>query len=509
MSITGVVFISILLLYALSFVIAMYMVFKAARVPAWKAFIPAYNIWVLIEVVKRPKWWILLFLLPYTGIIALTALLIDTINLYGKNSIGSRVLVSLLHGPYLIYLASRYAFKGNEDTTTIKQPMLRGLGYTAVFMLCIFCIKAFVSSYTIPTSSNEKTIMVGDYISVTNFSYGIRLPRTPLALPFTHHTIGNTGINAYSEAIKWPYIRLMGSKVERNDIVVFNFPIGDTIIKEFGSVNPYYNVIQQIAAENDVSPDMARTYVWQNFNVITRPVDMREIYIKRCVGIAGDNIAVKDGVLYVNGKAADEPKYMSMLYYIKQHPNAQLSKEQAEELQLEGAQHEMPYADYPALTLTKHAVKVLLDKHIADSIIPILYTDANMFGTMLYPIGYHFGWTPDNYGPIHIPAKGETVTLNDSTYALYSRCISSYEGNTLSEVDGKYFINGKEASSYTFTMDYYWMMGDNRHQSQDSRYWGFVPEDHISGKAWFNWFSYDKQDNKIRWNRILKKVDGE
>lgn len=509
MSIAAIILFILLFLYLLSYHIAMYRLFKAAGVPAWQGLIPLYNYWPLLSVTKRPKWWILLFITPYTGIVVLIALLIDAINLYGQRSIGSRILVSLFHGPYLLYVTIKHAYLGEENTERAKLPMMRGLGYAVLFMLGIGVVRFFMSSYAIPTSSNEKTILVGDYFTVKNFSYGIRLPRTPLALPFTMHSIGNTGLKSYSEAIQLPYVRLMGSKVQRNDMVVFNFPMGDTVVKEFGSVNPYYNVIQQLAMQNQLSEKEARNYVMQNFNILYRPVDVREIYIKRCVGIAGDNIEIKNGVVYVNGKPADEPKYMTMPYYVKQSPNAKLSPAEVEELQLEAAHTETPYKDYIAMNLTKHAVDVLLEKHIADSIIPITYTDANAFGSMLFPIGYQFGWTPDNYGPIHIPAKDETVVLNDSTYAIYNRVIRTYEGNELQEENGKYYINGKEANSYTFSMDYYWMMGDSRHNSQDSRYWGFVPEDHISGKAWFNWFSIDNRNSEIRWNRIMKEVDGD
>ena len=391
----------------------------------------------------------------------------------------------------------------------------------------------FFQNYVIPSSSLEKSLLTGDYLFVSKVSYGPRIPETPLTMPLTQHTMPIINTKSYIEWPQWDYRRVKGlGKVQLNDIVVFNYPAGDTILtEEKYQANDYYAMVysfgQQIYQSqmpNPITPDslspqqqldyfnmlynIGRNYIVNNPNeygsIDHRPTDRRENYVKRCVGLPGQTLQIKNRIVYLDGKANKEPENVQYTYYVKL--KADLPDDLLKELGISD-EDLLSLNQNGYMPLTKRAVKVLsARKDLVASI--RLNTDAAT--GEVYPLNAVTGWTRDNYGPIWIPKKGETVQLTLKNIALYERPIRVYEHNQLDIRNGKIYINGREAHSYTFKMDYYWMMGDNRHNSADSRYWGFVPEDHIVGKPIFIWWSSDPDRrgfSGIRWNRLFRWVD--
>lgn len=399
----------------------------------------------------------------------------------------------------------------------------------AVYFINLF----FFQNYVIPSSSLEKSLLTGDYLFVSKVSYGPRIPETPLTMPLTQHTMPIINTKSYIEWPQWDYRRVKGlGKVQLNDIVVFNYPAGDTILtEEKYQANDYYAMVysfgQQIYQSqmpNPITPDslspqqqldyfnmlynIGRNYIVNNPNeygsIDHRPTDRRENYVKRCVGLPGQTLQIKNRIVYLDGKANKEPENVQYTYYVKL--KADLPDDLLKELGISG-EDLLSLNQNGYMPLTKKAVKVLsARKDLVASI--RLNTDAAT--GEVYPLNAVTGWTRDNYGPIWIPKKGETVQLTLKNIALYERPIRVYEHNQLDVRNGRIYINGREAHSYTFKMDYYWMMGDNRHNSADSRYWGFVPEDHIVGKPIFIWWSSDPDRrgfSGIRWNRLFRWVD--
>ncbi len=391
----------------------------------------------------------------------------------------------------------------------------------------------FFQNYVIPSSSLEKSLLTGDYLFVSKVSYGPRIPETPLTMPLTQHTMPIINTKSYIEWPHWDYRRVKGlGKVQLNDIVVFNYPAGDTILtEEKYQANDYYAMVysfgQQIYQSQTPNPipldsltpqqqldyfnmlyNIGRNYIVNNPNeygsIDHRPTDRRENYVKRCVGLPGQTLQIKNRIVYLDGKANKEPENVQYTYYVKL--KADLPDDLLKELGISD-EDLLSLNQNGYMPLTKKAVKVLsARKDLVASI--RLNTDAAT--GEVYPLNAVTGWTRDNYGPVWIPKKGETVQLTLKNIALYERPIRVYEHNQLDIRNGKIYINGRETHSYTFKMDYYWMMGDNRHNSADSRYWGFVPEDHIVGKPIFIWWSSDPDRrgfSGIRWNRLFRWVD--
>jgi signal peptidase I len=322
----------------------------------------------------------------------------------------------------------------------------------------------FFEAFTIPTQSMEKTLMVGDFLFVSKLHYGARTPITPLSVPFTHQELPLIGGKAYSEAVQWPYYRLPGfTSIKNNDIVVFNYPMEDD-----------------------------------------RPIDKQTHYIKRCVGISGDTLHIIDRAVYINGKKAMWPKQGEYTYRVVTGDKA-INPTLLDDLDITDRQQ---LADGLALNLTAENAEIIKKLPIVQEM-EVWSHKAGDPDPSAFPQNPEILWNADNFGPLYIPKEGATIQLTKQNLSIYRRAITVYEGNTLVERNGKIYINDKEAATYTFKMNYYLMMGDNRHNSLDSRFWGFVPEDHIVGKAVFIWLSIDPHGsflNKIRWSRLFNII---
>ncbi|MDO4770810.1 signal peptidase I [Porphyromonas sp.] len=401
----------------------------------------------------------------------------------------------------------RYAMKWVEDIVVVL---------VLVHMLNLFVFQQF----KIPSSSLEKTCLVGDHLYVSKLSYGPRVPMTPFAFPLVHNMFP-WGMKSYLDKPQLEYNRAKGlGSVERGDIVVFNFPAGDTVALQVPNPD-YYTLVHQFGREH-----VHRNR--QRFGeIVHRPVDMRDHYVKRCVGMPGDSLEIKNNVLFINGQRSEDPEHLQYNYFI-QTDGSFFSESELDDLGvsvddrmvLDG--REPAYAElFASMSLDTIApnsfgtvyhfpltreMKEKLEKRTGVRKVVVEPTPtAQDFPT--YPLTVDKGWTRDNYGPIFIPKKGVTIHLNLENLPIYERCIRNFEGHTLSIKEGRIFIDGAATDTYTFAMDYYFMMGDNRHNSADSRAWGFVPEDHIVGKPLFVWLSIDKDKplfgGGIRWSRFF------
>ena len=395
----------------------------------------------------------------------------------------------------------------------------------AVYFINLF----FFQNYVIPSSSLEKSLLTGDYLFVSKVSYGPRVPQTPLTMPLTQHTLPVFNCKSYIEWPQWEYRRVKGlGNIKVNDIVVFNYPSGDTLCSApMYQAQDFYLMCYGIGEQlwpTHPNPDsltllqqreyyaevyrLGRNYIASHPDeygeIITRPADRRENYVKRCVGLPGQTLQIKNRVVYLDGKANKEPDNVQYTYYVEL--NQQLPEELIQELGI-SFEDLRSLHDNGYMPLTQYAVATLnTRKDLVKSI--RLNTDSSPDG--IYPHDGNKHWTRDNYGPVWIPKKGETLRLTLDNITIYDRPIRVYEGNDLQVKNGAIYINGTLTDKYTFKMDYYWMMGDNRHNSADSRYWGFVPEDHIVGKPIFIWWSSDPDRHGIsgiRWSRLFSIVD--
>lgn len=431
--------------------------------------------------------------------------------------LGEIVLVDI----YLTKFIPWGAWKKSTNPTI--QSILSWVDDIVFALVAVYFINIFLfQNYQIPSSSLEKSLLVGDYLFVSKLSYGPRVPNTPISFPLVQNTLPILNCKSYTDWPEWGYKRVKGlGEVKRNDIVVFNFPAGDTIA--LLQQNPdYYTLVAQYGRE---AIHLNKATFGE---VMYRPVDKRENYVKRCIGMPGDSLSIRDNQVYINGKAAENPENMQFNYYIETD-GTMFNEEQFSLMDVSKddrgllgggngyGQDLLAYLGFQAnangqynpvyrMPLTNKALAIA--KKFA--FIKKIVIEPDAIGGTTYPVDYKTGWTRDNYGPIWIPKKGATIKLDEKNLALYHRCIKNYENNKLEVKDGKIYINDQPSTEYTFKYDYYWMMGDNRHNSADSRSWGFVPEDHIVGKPIMIWLSLDKDhslfDGGIRWERIFRWV---
>ena len=421
---------------------------------------------------------------------------------------------------YDVYISKKIKWQWWKDAEGPTRFIMGWVDALVFALVAVYFINLFFfQNFVIPSSSLEKSLLTGDYLFVSKVSYGPRIPETPLSMPLTQHTLPIINTKSYIEWPHWDYRRVKGlGHVKLNDIVVFNYPAGDTLCSaDAYKDQDYYALCSYIgksllASQGMEQPDlkamnpvaqrdylesvmaMGRKYMKDNpveyGEIITRPTDRRENYVKRCVGLPGQTLQIKNRIVYLNGKANKEPDNVQYSYYVKL--KGQMPTELMDELGISN-EDMASLNQYGYLPLTQKAAKKLAARK-----------------DILYPLNAYTGWTRDNYGPVWIPKKGATVKLNMKNIAVYERPIRAYEHNDLKVKNGQIYINGRLAHSYTFKMDYYWMMGDNRHNSADSRYWGFVPEDHIVGKPIFIWWSHNPDHpgfSGIRWSRLFNFVD--
>lgn len=468
-----------------------------------EAFIPYYNLHVLAKIIRWDKWWCyLLLIFPYMNFFMIMLMFIELAKCYERYDIGEIVAAALF--PYVYFpILSRNELKYHDPKTTVRPPkgwVRDWLDAILWAVVAAFIVRTFVfEAYKIPSSSMEGTLMTGDHLMVSKIGYGPRIPNTPLSIPFMHNTLPwSKTAKSYIEHPQIGYHRLPGfSKIKRNDPIVFNFPAGDTLSEVYQSNVTYYQLVRAYG-KNYVNNNKV-----QFGEIMTRPVDKRENYVKRLIGMPGDKVQIIDGVVYINDEVGYQPEHMQHNYLVKINGTA-INQRILDKYNISEGYRTMIPNEF-ILNMNARTAEEFAKQPFVTDVTKVCAPAGTEVSQEIFPNDtLHFRWNVDNYGPIVIPQEGATVKLTTENIALYSRCITAYEHNTLTVKDGKIFINGQETDEYTFAMDYYWMMGDNRHNSQDSRFWGYVPIDHIVGKPLFVWLSRDLKSGKIRFDRFFK-----
>ena len=510
--------------------------YQRANRKAWEAAIPIYNAVILMKIINRPKWWVILLFIPVINQLMFPILWIETARSFGFNKRKDTALVLLTLGFYLFFInyATNSTYKLNRSLKP-RTALGEWVSSIAFAIIAATLVHTYVMQpYTIPTSSLEKTLLVGDYLFVSKFHYGARVPTTTIATPMLHDSIPTSIVSkkntkSYLNKPLLPYLRIPGfQKIKRNDIVVFNWPV-DTLV-------------------HWMDPSKGTDF---------KPLDKKTNYVKRCVGIAGDTLEVRDGYVYINGKQNILPGRAKLQFYNKVYSEKGLSTQkllrytdkeferkfiinftsqnQFEKVMRYATNNPEKIKDNQFIITTSDegipqwiingyrldikeistkirkanitdeiAAKLRKDSEV-DSVVKVINPKGNK-GNNMFPQATNLSWNTDNYGPIYIPKKGTNVPLNMNSIPFYERIIEDYENNQLEVIGEHIFVNGKKSTSYTFKQDYYWMMGDNRQNSLDARSWGYVPFDHVVGKPVLIWFSIN--EGKIRWERLFTTVGG-
>ncbi|MBA0885443.1 signal peptidase I [Flavobacterium undicola] len=468
--------------------------YEAAGRKKWEAAIPVYNAIVLMKIIGRPTWWTLLLFIPIINLIMFPVIWVETLRTFGKRSQLDTILGIVTCGLYIYYINYTQKLDFNKERSLHPKNKTADTVSSLLFAIIVATLvhTYFVQPYTIPTSSLEKSLLIGDFLFVSKVNYGARVPMTTVALPMVHDSIPMTKRKSYLSFPQLPYLRLPGieDKIKRTDIVVFNWPV-DTVHYFF---------------EPKGNPG------------VIKPIDKESNYVKRCVGVAGDSLSIKDGIVYINGKVLQLPERAKpqFSYAVALDGKTPIDFEfLLKDMDItDGVGYKSELKDtlyFRALTaagaerLRKTSGITAVKQEIAHGPEEGIFPNINK-------------WNRDNFGPIYIPQKGKTVALTLESLPFYKRIITDYEKddngnkNDLKVTGNEIRLNGKVINSYTFKQNYYWMMGDNRHNSEDSRYWGYVPEDHIVGKPVFIWMSWDanaKGLKKVRWDRVFTTVSGE
>lgn len=497
------------ILYLVGWPIGVYGMFKKAGVAPWKAFVPFYNTWIICELCGISKVWFWLQLLPFAGQFITIWITIIFVMHFGRFSLVDHALTAVVPFIFLPYVgfSDKVRYIGPEGVKLYRKTTVREWIDALVFAtVAATIIRTFIfEAYVIPTGSMEKTLLINDFLFVNKMSYGARIPETPISFPFVHNFMPfSTTQPSYSKAVHWPYKRLPAfTEVKRNDVVVFNFPAGDTIINEpnYGSAYPYYQVLREQYQGN-------RDRLLADHEILVHPMDKTDNYIKRCTAIPGDTLQIINTELYINGKKAYIPPTSQMEYLVTTNGNSFSDDYLRNELQVklepvnEGDVTEMQQLNPNLYRFDVRAADIEKIKKLPN-VVSVRYDIQHNKDLFPFYDNSDSSWTPDNFGPLWVPKKGATVTLTANNIDIYRRIIETYEHHKLEQQGDSFIIDGNKTNQYTFGYDYYWMMGDNRHRSQDSRYWGFVPETAIVGKASLIWFSWQ---HGPRWKRIFKSI---
>lgn len=455
---------------------------KAGR-KSWEAYIPFYNYFVVTQIIKKPWWYVLLLFIPIIGNIMVFVFIYEFLHVYNYRKKRFTLLALLTLGLFLVYVNfdSKTAYVGKENDVILKNITTWTNAILFAIVAATIVHTYIMRPYTIPTSSLEKSLLIGDFLFVSKFHYGARVPMTPLALPMVHDSIPLTNLPSYikNKKFKLPYFRLPAiQKIKTNDIVVFNWP-ADTLKTMWGDNSGEF------------------TY---------KSIDKRTNYVKRCVAIAGETFEIKDGDIYINNELSIMPdRAKPQFYYITKlkvgtDPKSLMGTYNIREA-TRNAKGELMFNldDETAKRFKNNPNVISINKFI---------TPSGIFDKSIFPHNYQYPWTIDNFGPLYIPKKGETVDLNYKTIPFYRDLLKRYEGISFIENGDEFYIDGKRVNSYTFKQDYFFMMGDNRQNSLDARYWGFTPFDHVVGKPVLIWMSYDKDNSRVRTERLFTTVGG-
>ncbi|MCH3885759.1 signal peptidase I [Tenacibaculum aquimarinum] len=490
-------FIFFLILQVVHFLGTWKLYVKAGR-QAWEAAIPVYNAVVLMQIINRPKWWVILLFIPIVNLLMFPIIWVETCRSFGFNKRLHTILAIITFGFFIYYINYFTDAKHKEDRSLKPQSNLGEWVSSISFAIIAATLvhTYFMQPYTIPTSSLEKTLWVGDYLFVSKFHYGARVPMTTVAAPMVHDTLpivgksfisDDTDKDGFLNKLSLPYMRIPGfQKIKRNDIVVFSWPV-DSLASMWGDKSG------------------KNTY---------KPIDKRTNYVKRSVGIPGDSLEVRNGYVFINGKKTVLPDRANPQWFFevdtdgKQFSQAFIKRYNVRE----GGTRDGKYI----LNLTDDEAAAMAENPLVKSITKEL-KPAGFYDKAVFPHNPQYKWSSDNFGPIYIPKAGVTVALDSKSIPFYEQIIDRYENNNLVVMNDKIYINGKEANSYTFKQDYYWLMGDNRQNSLDARNWGYVPFDHVVGKPvmiWLSWdpnisiFNFSDKIKSIRWDRMFTTVHG-
>ena len=494
------IYLILTILFFISSAAGLWRIFEKAGHQGWKAIVPLYNFYIWLKIIHKPLWWYIFILIPFINVFTLLLMVVDTLKYFNRQGLGEQALGVLFPFAFLPFLgfSPKERYYQPHELPVLKKSAAREWADAIIFaVIAATIIRTFmIEAYTIPTSSMEKTLLVGDYLFVSKISYGPKIPNTPIAFPFAHHTLPLTQYTkSYLEWISLPYYRFPGLRsIRNNDVVVFNYPDGDTVALQMQNQS-YYALIR----------DMGRENVWRNYDIVSRPVDKRENYIKRAIGIAGDTLEIINGIFIINGDLIDDPPNTQHNYQVVTDgtPIPQRVFERND------------ITDYGQAGTGLYIMAMTVETAKQISRVGNVQEVTSMTRPMgrgenyIFPHCPNYPWNEDHFGPIVIPKRGQTTEINTTNIVLYERIIGVYEGNDLDIQDDKILINGVEADHYTFQMDYYWLVGDNRHNSADSRFWGFVPEDHVVGRAMFVWLSLDKNKsflNRIRFNKTFRVI---